>query len=74
MTSEINELGLASGKADVGDVRLHYSVKRSDLFKHISADDARWLGGLVSRLSQKLQKNLTRHRQTWRIGKNFAGF
>jgi hypothetical protein len=40
-------------KVKDGDVRLHYSVKRSDLFKHISADDARWLGGLVSRLSQR---------------------
>ena len=36
-----------------GDVRLHYSVKRSDLFKGISVEDARWLGGLVGRLSQR---------------------
>lgn len=40
-------------KVKDGDVRLHYSVKKSDLFKHISSDDARWLGGLVSRLSQR---------------------
>lgn len=40
-------------KVKDGDVRLHYSVKRSDLFKGISVDDARWVGSLIGRLSQR---------------------
>jgi len=40
-------------KVKDGDVRLHYSVKRSDLFKGISVNDARWVGSLIGRLSQQ---------------------
>jgi hypothetical protein len=40
-------------KVKDGQVRLHYSVKRSDLFKGISVSDARWAGGLLGHLSQK---------------------
>ncbi|HKC62226.1 MAG TPA: hypothetical protein VKB86_01250 [Pyrinomonadaceae bacterium] len=40
-------------KVKDGDVRLHYSVKRSDLFKGISVRDARWIGSMIGRLSQQ---------------------
>jgi hypothetical protein len=40
-------------KVKDGNVRLHFSTKQGRLFKDISVSDARWLGGLLSRLSQK---------------------
>lgn len=40
-------------KVKDGRVRLHYSVKRKDLFKDISVEDARWVGGLMARLSDR---------------------
>ncbi|PYS50803.1 MAG: hypothetical protein DMF68_06130 [Acidobacteria bacterium] len=40
-------------KVKDGDVRLHYSVKRSDLFKGISVEDARWVGSMIGRLSRQ---------------------
>jgi hypothetical protein len=40
-------------KIEKGEVRLHFSPKNKGLFKHISVEDARWLGGLLSLLSQQ---------------------
>jgi hypothetical protein len=40
-------------KVQHGEVRLHFLPKDKGLFKHISVEDARWLGGLVSQLSQQ---------------------
>jgi hypothetical protein len=40
-------------KVKDGNVRLHFSTKQGRLFKDISASDARWLGILLSRLSQR---------------------
>jgi hypothetical protein len=40
-------------KVKDGQVDLHYSTKMKDIFKHISVSDARWLGGLLSRLSNR---------------------
>jgi len=40
-------------KVKNGEVRLHFNPKNKGLFKHISVEDARWLGSLVSRLSQR---------------------
>lgn len=34
-------------------VRLHFKSKKGDLFKDISVDDARWVGGLIGRLSRR---------------------
>jgi hypothetical protein len=36
-----------------GHVKLHFSGKNSDLMRGISVADARWLGGLLSRLSDR---------------------
>jgi hypothetical protein len=38
---------------DGGRVKLAYSGKNSELFKNISVEDARWIGRLLSRLSDK---------------------
>src|SRR6266436_10450534 len=40
-------------KVQHGEVRLHFRPKNGGLFKHISVEDAHWLGDLVSRLSQR---------------------
>ena len=36
-----------------GTVRLHFSTKMQGLFKNISVSDARWLGALLSQLTQQ---------------------
>jgi hypothetical protein len=40
-------------KVKDGQVDFHYSVKRNDLFKNISVEDARWAGALLSRLNDR---------------------
>jgi hypothetical protein len=40
-------------KVKNGRVDFHYSVKRKDLFKNISVEDARWIGAQLSRLSDQ---------------------
>ena len=40
-------------KVKDGRVDFHYSVKRKDLFKNISVEDARWMGTQLSRLSEQ---------------------
>jgi len=40
-------------KVKDGRVRLHYNPKQKGLFKDISAEDARWVAGLLSRLSDR---------------------
>ncbi len=40
-------------KVKDGRVDFHYSVKRKNLFKNISVEDARWIGDQLSRLSDQ---------------------
>jgi hypothetical protein len=40
-------------KVKDGRVDFHYSVKRKDLFKDISVEDARWVGAQLSRLNDQ---------------------
>jgi hypothetical protein len=40
-------------KVEGNKVRFHYSGKRGDLFRDITIDEARWVGELMSRLSEQ---------------------